>query len=730
VSFSLIKSTHLLLSKLFSLVDVTQSYTVSLDLGWNLSDAMITRLLGAIAPRRHDDLNANLELDNSTVGRPVARFGQRKFCWEAIGSPRTKFVQEIRPQISKLLDGHFGTVPGNDYFTLSLYVVGTSKYTAIPTILFVSRCEKWRKKARKAISESGIFSHYPEFDTQYVNKDPGSINMMTLAAGKSSNSRISMTEDTKKILYDASLPITSMGLPIYIRNVSSLRPATANIVRVGDQIFFQTVQHAFRDVAVGVETASVTLEEDLVIDSDSETDDDHYNEAQVEVTSAGSRSPDVIPCFGSQYSEHSRSSSSTPHTSAVVSPARDHVAAKMLLNDAAGQFNIATSRMHEAVANVADFATTNRTFPLVEPALPSPETLSLLGKLVDESTEYDLALIEITDQKFKAKLESLLKNGRVTTLAYDSIVSNPQNDAEVYTYTASGGKLCGVLSATSSYTRLSTGTSFQKIYIVRFEGSLANGDCGSAVIDAKTGGTYGHLVAGCRTTGTAYILAADQAAEDATEALLKEATQEQHSMKGSCDSPGPSLSPKLQSFDTPQSKAEDTLVDLEPSITANLQIRPLVHDRGLLRNVRHSYTRKSGSEREPPASKARKPRRCARNDRQAKKWRSVFSTRRRFEDTLFFEDRESIAGFERAGGPLDAFLEDADSSIPSWEMTVIREFLQARKPQPEPVRESTRARLDDREHKTGIQRGNSEWLTASALRDFLSLPVLLPRTYT
>jgi hypothetical protein len=131
------------------------------------------------------------------------------------------------------------------------------------------------------------------------------------------------------------------------------------------------------------------------------------------------------------------------------------------------------------------------------------------------------------------------------------------------------------------------------------------------------------------------------------------------------------------------------------------------------------------SSRIPTVFRAADKKKKSRKNRQTK-WRTIFSTRRRFEDTLFFEDRESIAGFERAGGPLDAFLEDADSSIPSWEMTVIREFLQARKPPNGPLRKVARARLDDREYITGYQRGNHEWLTSSGLLDFLSLPVLLP----
>jgi hypothetical protein len=80
---------------------------------------------------------------------------------------------------------------------------------------------------------------------------------------------------------------------------------------------------------------------------------------------------------------------------------KDRVTGGLALGDATGQYNIATRRMQEASVNLAGFAPTNRTFALKEPTLPSSQTLSLLGRLVDESIEYDLALTEITNQELR-----------------------------------------------------------------------------------------------------------------------------------------------------------------------------------------------------------------------------------------------------------------------------------------------------------------------------------------
>lgn len=113
-----------------------------------------------------------------------------------------------------------------------------------------------------------------------------------------------------------------------------------------------------------------------------------------------------------------------------------------------------------------------------------------------------------------------------------------------------------------------------------------------------------------------------------------------------------------------------------------------------------------------------------RRERQTKRWKSIFFNRRRFEDIPFFKARENIESFEREGGPLDAFLEDTESSTPSWERIVIKNFLQAQTSRATPAPTLARARLDDREHGSGEIRKNSEWLTPSQLRHALDFQVI------
>ncbi|OCL13031.1 hypothetical protein AOQ84DRAFT_270963, partial [Glonium stellatum] len=85
---------------------------------------------------------------------------------------------------------------------------------------------------------------------------------------------------------------------------------------------------------------------------------------------------------------------------------------------------------------------------------------------------------------------------------------------DIVTATSSSGVLSGKLSATPSYMRLANGEVYQEVYTVTVNGVISNGDCGSWVIDSKTGGLYGHIVAGNPGTGMAYIVPATQVIED------------------------------------------------------------------------------------------------------------------------------------------------------------------------------------------------------------------------
>ncbi|PVI00643.1 hypothetical protein DM02DRAFT_387415 [Periconia macrospinosa] len=467
---------------------------------------MISQLREAILALGLKDQSTRIPQKASPLGDPVGRCGRSKLCWEVKGEPKDLYERTIESQITRYLNKHFKTIPGNDRVTLSLYMVGDRPENAVPTIVFISKSSQTRKEARKAMKDCSVLSRYPEFRAEYVRKDPGCDQIEELA---SSEVPAIDQQIATEVLFDASEQASVLGQKIYISHPDSLRPATGNVIRRGDRIFYKTVFHAFRGSASKDKTLDSTEDENY--ESDSSDSEDEIDEAELAIMSIGSRSPDT-------WSNGASLSSGSSRRSSIFSGSSTPKAR----NTAAAHDDIRTT-LEDANARLAPFAFTRRRFLASEPlVLPARASLSPLGTLVHWSLEHDWALIEILDPIAKEHL--LFSAHDVSqTFAYDQVSAHPKADAEVFAVTATGGRLEGQLSNTPTSMRLPNSNQFKKVHIVRLNGPLANGACGSTVIDANTGVTYGHLVAGCKRTGTAYILAGHQIIAD-LEAIFENTT--------------------------------------------------------------------------------------------------------------------------------------------------------------------------------------------------------------
>jgi hypothetical protein len=96
------------------------------------------------------------------------------------------------------------------------------------------------------------------------------------------------------------------------------------------------------------------------------------------------------------------------------------------------------------------------------------------------------------------------------------------DDVKVICYTASNGVVSGSLDGASVYIRLPNTSQLQEAFEVHFNSPLAQGDCGSWVIDRATGALYGHVVAGCEQQYMAYIIPATAAFEHAAGLLNRD----------------------------------------------------------------------------------------------------------------------------------------------------------------------------------------------------------------
>ncbi|KAF1922097.1 hypothetical protein BDU57DRAFT_564455 [Ampelomyces quisqualis] len=157
------------------------------------------------------------------------------------------------------------------------------------------------------------------------------------------------------------------------------------------------------------------------------------------------------------------------------------------------------------------FSTTQSAFePQIPVTPPHLTSLFMLGKLVAALIDKDWAFISID----APIVEPTLRASKDQLLTVESFAPTPRDTVIVKMTTASHGSLAGRLSAWPSYTCLPHSKTIQKIYVVRFDGCLADGDCGFVVVDVGYEEINGHLVAGCQTTGSAHVLAASEAVKD------------------------------------------------------------------------------------------------------------------------------------------------------------------------------------------------------------------------
>jgi hypothetical protein len=151
--------------------------------------------------------------------------------------------------------------------------------------------------------------------------------------------------------------------------------------------------------------------------------------------------------------------------------------------------------------------------------------LDILGKLAwlsdtSNAKSLDYALIELEEEHHTGSNQVPYEpNGSQRILHVWQEAKGGPRDVRIVAMTASSGFMTGELCATASYVRFPKQRTVQELYPVILEGKLADGDCGSGVIDPATGHLYGHIVMGTVGTGQAYIVSAKDVFQDIKEKL-------------------------------------------------------------------------------------------------------------------------------------------------------------------------------------------------------------------
>ncbi|KAF2873890.1 hypothetical protein BDV95DRAFT_489233 [Massariosphaeria phaeospora] len=426
-----------------------------------------------------------------SVGRFIIKIGP-KSCWEAVGHAREVF-RTIGHKIKKYLDDYSEPLP--NWVTWSIYMVGSSPQTAVPTIIFCCEQESHRKEVRDTIRDSTILDPYPGVALKHLARAPDYNQLVQLGSDDADDSDLDSFDASicKPMIFchDAS---PNSGSQLLIRpseHSRTIRRATAGgFVRLGKKRYLMTAAHAFLDA---VKSPMPYLEEDELYFTDGSEDD-------VEVTSRGSHSP-RLSISENEDDPRTPCSSPSPSTSAISLKSSGEPA------------------MH-TIAPAPNTITLDEQFELL------PRTSKCIGELVLSSLdgptpELDYALIETPDTPSSDDRDSPSPDhSERRTFDAKDIAPRISKDIDVVAITSSIGSVAGRLSGTPAFIRLPHAKKYQEVYTVNLEDSLSEGDCGSWVINPMTGLLHGHIVAGAPKSGMAYIIPSYQVVDDIEQRMI------------------------------------------------------------------------------------------------------------------------------------------------------------------------------------------------------------------
>ena len=432
-------------------------------------------------------------------------------CWEATGPARETFIQ-IADEIKAYLEKHSDPIPHP--VTWTIYMIGQTKGTSKPMIMFCGRNTKCRKQVRKTLQESGILKNYPGVRVGDASRPPDFDQLVQLTGVPLEHVGFDMPHSVvspeykqgfESSLHDAQVFAEKDGhlfgkrIAVIIheqRNLDSVRMATAGgILKFGERYFYLTAGHAFE--APADKPPPYVVEDD---DNDFEFDigegSDFEDEVEFsETTSRGSVTPELS---GSAGSDSTTISISAPHD-----PAHD-------FGGNLPQGNLRKDLEDDAKAFASDVNAMKELLQantVLVGCLLSPLNTQLRPSI-------DYALIEI-DHDFRDFNRQPLNYQDSPYLQPRETVRSPHN-ADVLCVTGSTGCVKGSISGTPTHRTIPDSSRIQELWTVTLgAGGLKDGDCGSWVVDAKNGKLLGHVIEGCPKSGVAYIVPAYHVLEDA-----------------------------------------------------------------------------------------------------------------------------------------------------------------------------------------------------------------------
>ncbi|RWA09379.1 hypothetical protein EKO27_g5722 [Xylaria grammica] len=422
-----------------------------------------------------------------SIGRFICKVGNQSV-WEAQGEARETF-NTIAPDIKRYLDSCVEPIPS--WVTWSMYMMGHTTGSACPTIVFCCDASAHRREVRDTIKNSGILDRYPGVKTGHMPRAPDFDHLVPLAAPKNNSDN--------KIKIQLQMRHNALGMPLFVTGSArgqqfSTKATIGGVIRVRGKYFYTTAAHPFQgqpDLPSPLGRTDFRNQGNRDIDDDA-CSFDGDSDTNFEVESERSSFNNTVLADEAQFRSYEE---------LFQSRTKEQEA----LDQATGNDNSRRTMprpIEEPNPNYESRPTPNASMRGVEFDYRGE---FFLAPRDSPGTEADFALLEATDSRhWVPNVVSTNTNSKIAVTSLSGTGRGNSTPTSIQALT-SRGNIQGRLSGTPFYARAPNDRAFQKMLCANFSSSLEKGDCGTWVIDAGTGGLYGHIIAGSPSSGTALI---------------------------------------------------------------------------------------------------------------------------------------------------------------------------------------------------------------------------------
>jgi hypothetical protein len=423
-------------------------------------------------------------------------------CWAAKG-PAEEAFEKVRVQIIEILEAECDRVPNSGWVLTRMFMIGKTRATAVPNIMFSCADRESRKAAVAAVRNSKLLDQLPPGICLGDWPNPPDIkNLRPLASAmrytclnihkdQESQPASSVHDNTFISTQKTYNIVKGQALRLELQKSSteleSGRSATiGSIVQISGRRFYLAPAHFYYPE----EFFSPEGDSDL---EDSECDFGAFDDELEELLDA--QEAELM----SQYSLSPESSDleeewDLDENNSISDCESDYLTS----GEQSERLNCDIFAPGEDVTySIPDNAHINSRHCLTSPEAVLPAF---------NSDNLDYCLIEIGES------EHCLPD--LPVLSRENIGQPRSGSTNVLAATGSGNVLVGVLSSGLSCVRPPKATKYMSVLTVKFERSLQRGDSGSIVRDANTGMIYGHIVAGDTGSQTAIVIPATQVFND------------------------------------------------------------------------------------------------------------------------------------------------------------------------------------------------------------------------